>query len=215
MSGVTVATWVRKVPRVTVATLGPQGQKGERGDVGPQGPKGEQGDVGPQGPKGEQGDVGPQGPKGEQGDVGPQGPKGEQGDVGPQGPKGEQGDVGPQGPKGEQGDVGPQGPKGDQGLEEPLSFRYGDYSAIRGGDLTCIGQCRGRSDPLGVSFENFSIETMFYNPTDTVLFNYGFTIDGTFESGVVENLEIRVTNERDMEGIHTKGHPWVRSGQFR
>lgn len=33
--------------------------------VGPQGPKGDKGDVGPRGPKGDKGDVGPQGPKGD------------------------------------------------------------------------------------------------------------------------------------------------------
>src|SRR3712207_9411521 len=54
--------------------------------MGPQGPKGDQGEMGPQGPKGDQGEMGPQGPKGDQGEVGPQGPKGDQGEVGPQGP---------------------------------------------------------------------------------------------------------------------------------
>ena len=176
--------------------VGPQGPEGDRGDVGPQGPQGDRGDAGPQGPKGDRGDAGQRGPKGDPGDVGPQGPKGEQGDVGPQGPKGEQGDVGPQGPKGEQGEEGPQGPKGDQADVGPLSFRYGDYIAQRGGDLSCFDQCRGRSDPLGVPVDNFSVEAMFVNPTDTALFEYGFTIDGTFQSGVAENIEIRVTNER-------------------
>ncbi|HEL1221185.1 TPA: LPXTG cell wall anchor domain-containing protein [Streptococcus equi subsp. zooepidemicus] len=38
--------------------------------MGPQGPKGDQGEVGPQGPKGDQGEVGPQGPDSPQGDQG-------------------------------------------------------------------------------------------------------------------------------------------------
>ena len=87
---------------------GPQGLKGDRGDVGPQGPKG---DVGPQGPAGlskwmelsddnkkELGGIlatdyksafkGDQGPKGDKGDTGAQGPKGDKGDTGAQGPQG-------------------------------------------------------------------------------------------------------------------------------
>lgn len=62
-----------------------------------------QGAEGPQGPKGDTGDVGPQGPKGDTGDVGPQGPKGDTGEPGPQGPKGDTGDTGPQGPAGADG----------------------------------------------------------------------------------------------------------------
>ena len=49
---------------------------------------------------------------------------------------------------------------------------------------------------LGVSFDNFSVYATFVNPTRTVLFEYGFTINGTFESGVSENIEVRVTNDR-------------------
>ena len=59
---------------------GPQGPKGDTGDVGPQGPKGDTGEAGPQGPKGDTGDVGPQGPKGDTGETGPQGPKGDKGE---------------------------------------------------------------------------------------------------------------------------------------
>ena len=61
---------------------GPQGEKGDQGEVGPQGPQGiqgPQGEMGPQGPQGEQGPAGEQGPQGE---MGPQGPKGEKGDQG-------------------------------------------------------------------------------------------------------------------------------------
>ncbi|MDR2091226.1 MAG: hypothetical protein LBP62_06250, partial [Clostridiales bacterium] len=47
--------------------IGPQGPKGDKGDIGPQGPKGDKGDIGPQGPKGDKGDIGPQGPKGDTG----------------------------------------------------------------------------------------------------------------------------------------------------
>lgn len=47
--------------------------------VGPQGPKGDTGDVGPQGPKGDAGDTGAQGPKGDKGDKGDTGPAGADG----------------------------------------------------------------------------------------------------------------------------------------
>ena len=67
---------------------GPQGAKGEKGDVGQQGP---------QGAKGEKGDVGQQGP---------QGAKGEKGDVGQQGPQGAKGEKGEQGTAGAKGDTG-------------------------------------------------------------------------------------------------------------
>ena len=46
---------------------GPEGPKGDTGDIGPQGPKGDTGDIGPQGPKGDTGDIGPQGPAGADG----------------------------------------------------------------------------------------------------------------------------------------------------
>jgi hypothetical protein len=52
---------------------GPQGPKGDKGDVGPQGLKGDTGDIGPQGLKGDKGDTG---------DIGPQGLKGDKGDPG-------------------------------------------------------------------------------------------------------------------------------------
>lgn len=92
--------------------------------------------------------------------------------------------------------MGPSGPAGDRGDTRTLSFRYGDFTDRKGGDLTCVGQCRGRSDPIGVPVDNFSVEATFTNPTDTARFEYGFTIDGTFESGVSENIEVRVTNDR-------------------
>ena len=73
----------------------------------PVGPQGERG------PKGDTGATGPQGPKGDTGATGPQGPKGDTGATGPQGPQGDTGETGPQGPKGDTGATGPQGPKGD------------------------------------------------------------------------------------------------------
>ena len=91
---------------------GPQGPKGDTGDIGPQGPKGDIGAAGPQGPKGDTGATGPQGPKGDTGAMGPQGPKGDIGATGPQGPKGNTGATGLQGPKGDTGATGPQGPAG-------------------------------------------------------------------------------------------------------
>ena len=48
----------------------------KNGQDGPQGPKGEKGNIGPQGPKGETGAVGPTGPTGATGGVGPVGPTG-------------------------------------------------------------------------------------------------------------------------------------------
>ena len=60
-------TYVESVLPLPDMPVGPQGPKGDTGDIGPQGPKG---DTGPQGPKG---DTGPQGPKGEKGDTGPAG----------------------------------------------------------------------------------------------------------------------------------------------
>lgn len=65
-----------------VSFIGPQGPKGEKGDVGPKG------DTGETGPKGDTGEKGDKGDKGDQGDVGPmglQGIQGPQGEVGPQG----------------------------------------------------------------------------------------------------------------------------------
>lgn len=52
---------------------GPQGPKGDKGDIGEQGPKGDKGDTGEQGPKGDKGEQGPKG------DTGEQGPKGDAG----------------------------------------------------------------------------------------------------------------------------------------
>ena len=136
------------------------------------------------------------GPKGDRGDVGPQGPRGDRGDVGPQGPRGDRGDVGPQGPKGDRGDVGPQGPKGDRGdvgLQRP---RYGNYVTRPDGDLSCFSPCATRSDQLGVSFDNFSVEATFLNPSSSDPFEYGFTIVGTSQAGISDYIEIRVTNNR-------------------
>ena len=73
---------------LTPGPQGPQGLKGDKGEVGPQGiqgPKGDKGDTGLQGPQGErglQGEQGPQGERGLPGIQGPQGPKGDKGDPG-------------------------------------------------------------------------------------------------------------------------------------
>lgn len=131
----TISEWINHVDsdrtQGAQGDAGPQGLKGETGDVGPQGLqglKGETGDVGPQGSEGlngETGDTGAQGiqgPKGETGDIGAQGVqglKGETGDVGPQGLKGITGDTGPQGIKGLTGDTGAVGPKGLTGDQGP------------------------------------------------------------------------------------------------
>ena len=56
--------------------VGPQGEKGEKGDTGAQGEKGEKGDTGAQGEKGEKGDTGAQGPAGTSGASGATGAAG-------------------------------------------------------------------------------------------------------------------------------------------
>lgn len=132
-----------------VATPGPQGLKGDKGDPGDVGPKGDKGDRGETGPKGDtgadstvpgppgiqgerglkgdKGDTGADsivpGPKGDQGDVGPRGEKGDTGAdsvvPGPKGDKGDKGDTGDQGIQGIQGDPGPKGDPGDVSNDDP------------------------------------------------------------------------------------------------
>lgn len=99
-----------------VSIMGPQGEKGEKGDTGPQGAKGEKGDTGAQGAKGAKGE------KGDTGATGPQGEKGDTGATGAQGPKGEKGETGPQGAKGDTGAQGPQGEKGDPGAPTVMTL---------------------------------------------------------------------------------------------
>lgn len=126
---------------------GPQGLKGDKGDLGPQGEAGVQGQQGLKGDKGDTGERGPQGiqgiqgPKGDQGERGLQGIQGERGPQGEQGLKGDHGTTptigangnwylgssdtglpsrgiqGLQGVKGDRGEQGIQGPKGDTGLQ--------------------------------------------------------------------------------------------------
>ena len=67
-------------------------------------------------------------------------------------------------------------------------------SRIHEGDLSCFSPCTARSNQLGVSFANFSVEATFVNPTRTEQLEYGFTTAGAFEGGVAERIEIRVTN---------------------
>ena len=86
-----------------VIQAGPQGLKGDTGDIGPQGLKG---DTGLQGLKGDTGPQGLTGLQGLKGDTGPQGLTGDTGPQGPQGLKGDTGDTGPQGPQGLKGDTG-------------------------------------------------------------------------------------------------------------
>jgi len=103
---------------------GPQGLKGERGEIGPIGPQGIQGPQGLKGDIGPQGIQGIRGEKGDKGDIGLTGPAGAKGDKGDpfvysdftveqlaslKGPKGDAGEQGPPGPKGDKGDVGPAG----------------------------------------------------------------------------------------------------------
>ena len=87
----------------SVARMGVNGAKGDKGD------KGATGSQGPQGLKGETGSQGPQGLKGDRGPQGIQGPQGVQGATGAKGDKGATGDRGPTGA------TGPQGVKGNDG----------------------------------------------------------------------------------------------------
>ena len=73
---------------------------------------------------------------------------------------------------------------------------YENYISRSGGTLFCFSPCGGRSDSYGFSFADFAVEATFVNPTRADQFRYGFTIEGPFESGVSDNVEIRVTNNR-------------------
>ena len=65
------------------------------------------------------------------------------------------------------------------------------------GDLSCFEpECSQRSDPLEDTFDNFLVEATFLNPTMTDGFEYGFTIEGAFQDGIAENIEIRVADDR-------------------
>ena len=128
--------------------------------------------------------------------MGPQGLKGDAGGAAPQGPSGYQGDVGPREPKDDAGGAASQGPKGDAGNSKPVSPSTKNYVSRPGGDLSCFPPCGTRSDPLGVSFDDFAANATFFNPTDSDLFEYGFTTEAAFQNGVAENIEIRVANDR-------------------
>ena len=155
-------TWTNLGP--LQGPVGPQGPKGDTGDIGPQGPKGDTGDPGPQGPKGDAGDPGPQGPKGDTGDVGPQGPKGDTGATGPQGPSGADGATGPQGPKGDTGAAGPQGPKGDTGDPGPQGPAGADASVTAENIETALGYIPGKIS-IDLLWENASVGSDFSNQT--------------------------------------------------
>lgn len=128
-------SWGFAIANLTTGIMGPQGPKGDKGEIGLQGLQGDKGEVGLQGIEGLKGDVGPQGIQGlpgDSGNVGPQGVpglRGDKGDTGPQGlqgPKGDDGALGPQGlqglkgDKGEIGTQGIQGEKGDKGDTGPM-----------------------------------------------------------------------------------------------
>ena len=144
---------------------GPQGPKGDTGEIGPAGPKGDTGDVGPKGDTGEQGPAGADGVSptvstsksgnvttitivdatgtktatindGADGSKGDTGPQGPQGIQGEMGPQGPQGDIGPQGPQGETGATGPQGPKGDTGMQGPIGEKGDKGDAFTYSDFT-------------------------------------------------------------------------------
>lgn len=63
----------------SVARMGVNGAKGDKGATGPQGPQGLRGETGSQGPQGIKGDKGAAGDRGPQGATGPQGVKGNDG----------------------------------------------------------------------------------------------------------------------------------------
>ena len=73
---------------------------------------------------------------------------------------------------------------------------YENYISRSGGTLFCFSPCGGRSDSYGFSFADLAVEATFINPTRTDRFVYGFSIEGPFESGVSDNVEIRVANNR-------------------
>ena len=91
---ITVATEIKQIvvapqtAQITVASVGVQGAKGDKGDPGLQGSPGIKGDTGATGL------TGPQGLKGDTGLTGPQGLKGDTGLTGPQGLKGDTGATG-------------------------------------------------------------------------------------------------------------------------
>ncbi len=119
-SGLTEAEVTSLIREQVQVIEGPQGERGQSGEVGAQGPMGlpgEKGDVGPQGERGLPGAVGQRGPQGIQGE---QGTPGQTGPTGPRGQRGERGEAGPQGDRGPQGAVGPPGPPG-KGLEISLA----------------------------------------------------------------------------------------------
>lgn len=97
---------------------------------------------GPQGPKGEPGDVGPAGPQGDPGSTGEQGPKGETGAQGPQGPAGE---PGPQGEPGPKGDTGPQGKPGEAATISNVTASVDDTSGDPEVVVTMGGTAQERS----------------------------------------------------------------------
>ena len=102
--------------KVISEASGPQGLKGDQGEVGAKGDQGEVGAKGDQGEIGAKGDQGEVGAKGDQGEVGA---KGDQGEVGAKGDQGDKGDQGEVGAKGDQGEVGAKGDQGDQGNNGP------------------------------------------------------------------------------------------------
>ncbi len=120
--------------------VGPQGEKGDKGDTGAQGEKGDKGDTGAQGEKGDKGDTGAQGEKGDKGDTGAQGEKGDKGDTGAQGEKGDKGDTGAQGEKGDKGDTGAQGDKGEKGDKGDAGENGKDGVGIKNVTTTADGK---------------------------------------------------------------------------
>lgn len=78
----------------SVARMGVNGAKGDKGETGSQGPQGLKGETGAQGPQGLKGDKGATGERGPQGIQGNKGATGDRGPTGAQGPQGVKGNDG-------------------------------------------------------------------------------------------------------------------------
>jgi hypothetical protein len=216
---------------VGVSLVGPQGPKGDAGDLGPQGPQGDTGAVGPQGligltgpqgPKGDTGDTGPAGEQGLQGLIGltgpqgtvgltgPTGAKGETGATGPQGPigltgpAGPMGDTGSQGPKGETGPVGPQGPAGSAASILYKPYQSGDPVTLARAGLNFEGALLENGQPVNGT-RTFSIQLFDAAVGGTLL--YSEEIGNLTVSGGVYSFEYGASDTGP--AFDAANLPWV------
>lgn len=159
-----------------------------------------------QGPQGLKGDTGEIGPVGATGEVGPVGVTGE---VGPQGATGPKGDTGPQGPRGPKGDTGPAGADGAVPAHEwkgtKLRFQkpdgeWGKLVDLKGEKGERSGG--GAAPSIGSSFNPNSLPAADdTEPSELIVKQNGVWVRASFEqlrtwlgSGVQENA-VRVNGE--------------------